>query len=135
MLLEYAGLIALLGCALIFAAAKQNPQFWSTMFTTAIIAGTYGWGLAGSVDYVRDKSAPANYTTLVTDKYESYHRGTSYHLVFAPWGPMQAPTSLTVSSDTYSQMEIGGQACLELHPGVLHVQWYRMVACNDNGQR
>jgi len=134
-LFEYAVLIALLGCALIFTAAKQNLKFWSTMFGTALIAGIYGWGLAGCGDSVRDESAPAYFTTRVADKYESHHRGTSYHLVFEPWGPMQAGSGMTVSSETYGETGIGEQACFELHPGVLRVQWYRMVACKDSSER
>jgi hypothetical protein len=128
-LLEFAGLVALLCCALIFQAARQNPKFWSAMFGTLFVAGLYGWALACTADSVTDKSAPAHYITTVADKYESYHRGTSYHLVLEPWGPMQAGDTLTVSNETYNSLGIGGKVCLELHSGALHVQWYRSVAC------
>lgn len=134
MLFECAGLIALLGCAVVFSAARKNPQFWSTMFVTLLLAGVYGWGLTAAVDSLADRSVPAHYTTMVVDRHESYHRGTTYHLALAPWGPMQEAVSLNVSKDTYYSMGVGQQVCAELHTGVLHVQWYRIAACDSSGK-
>jgi hypothetical protein len=128
-LLGFAGLVGLLGCALVFEPARKNPRFWGAMFSTFFFAGAYGWGLATAADSLSDKSAPASYTTIVTDKYALHHRGTTYHLTLAPWGPMVDSNDLTVSEDTYDSAGIGRHLCLELHPGVLHVQWYRPVAC------
>jgi len=135
MQLEYALLGGLLGCLVIYSAARQNPQVWSAMFGMLLCAGSYGWGLARVVDSLPDKSPPAHYTTTVTNKYETYHRGTSYHLALAPWGPAQWSDSLTVSQAVYDSTLIGGQACLELYPGLLHLPWYRMVACDSTGQQ
>ncbi|MGB9146368.1 MAG: hypothetical protein WCC14_11135 [Acidobacteriaceae bacterium] len=134
MLLECAGLIGLLCCAGVFSAARQNPRFWSTMLGTFVLAGMYGWGLIAAIDSVPDKSAPAYYQTMVADKYESHGRGTSYHLVLAPWGPIQEPDALTVSDAIYERAVIGGRLCIEAHPGVLYLPWYRIVECDESGQ-
>jgi hypothetical protein len=133
-LFECAVLIALLGCVVFFSAARKNPQFWSTMFVMLLLAGVYGWGLTAAVDSLADRSAPAHYTTMVVDRHESYHRGTTYHLALAPWGPMQEAVSLNVSKDTYYSMAVGQQVCVDLHPGVLFVQWYRIATCDNSGQ-
>jgi hypothetical protein len=134
MLLECAVLVALLCCAGVFTAARQNPRFWSTMLGTLFVAGLYGWGLVAAVDSVPDKSAPAYYETMVANKYESHGRGTSYHLVLAPWGPSRAPDDVTVPDTIYDGALIGGRVCLEAHPGLLYLPWYRIVACDDSSQ-
>jgi hypothetical protein len=121
-LLELAGLVGLLGCASIYEPARKSPNLWGTIFSAFFLAAVYGWGLAAAADSVGDRSAPARYTTTVADKYESYHRGTTYHLVLAPWGPMEESSNLTVTRDAYESTGIERQVCLELHPGVLHVQ-------------
>ncbi len=128
-LLEYAGLVGGLFCAGIYSAARKNPQFWGAMISMLFIAGAYGYGLAAAADTVADRSTPASYTATVEGKHESHGRSTTYYLDLGPWGPMQGANSLSVSSSTYDTSSTGEQVCLELHPGVLHVQWYQMVAC------
>jgi len=133
-LLEYAGLAGLLCCTGIYAAARKNAQFWGAMIGMLFIAGMYGWGLAAAADTVPDKSAAVSYTTTVVNKHVTHGRSTSYYLDLAPWGPMQGRNEVSVSSSTYQSTAIGEQVCLELRPGVLRVQWYRLVACNGSGQ-
>jgi hypothetical protein len=133
-MLEYAGLIALVCCAGIYSAARRNPQFWGAMIGMLIFAGMYGWGLAAAADSVPDKSAPASYTTTVVNKHESHGRSTSYYLDLAPWGPMQRPNDLSVSYSVYRDTAIGDPVCLELRPGALRVQWYQLVECSGSGQ-
>lgn len=134
-LLKCAGLVGALCCAVIFTAARNNPGFWSTMLGALFFAGVYGWGLVAAADIVPDRSAPAYYTTTVINKFESYHRGTHYNLVLAPWGPIEEPKDLTVSDEIYDGALVGGQVCLALHPGLLYVEWYRIVSCDNTGQR
>jgi hypothetical protein len=133
-MLEYAGLIALVCCAGIYSAARRNPQFWGAMIGMLIFAGMYGWGLAAAADSVPDKSAPTSYTTTVVNKHESHGRSTSYYLDLAPWGPMQRPNDLSVSYSVYRDTAIGDPVCLELRPGALRVQWYQLVECSGSGQ-
>jgi hypothetical protein len=132
MMLEYAGLVALLCCAGIYMAARQNPQFWGAMIGMLFLAGAYGWGLAAAADTVLDRSTPASYTATVQDKHENHGRSTSYYLDLGPWGPIQRSNDVSVSHTIYNTAFIGEQVCLELHPGLLHVQWYRMVACEGS---
>jgi hypothetical protein len=136
MLFECAGLVGLLVCAAVFSAARKNPAVWNAMIGTLIFAGIYGWGVTAAVDSLADRSAPVHYTTTVTNMYESHggRGGTHYHLALAPWGPMQDGDDLTVPGMTYGSTAIGQQVCLELHPGLLYVKWYRVVACDNSGQ-
>ena len=134
-LLEYAALIALLCCAGIFSSAQQNPQFWGAMLGMLFIAGALGWGLAAAADSVLDKSAPAGYATTVVHKHASHGRSTTYYLDLAPWGPIQGRNDVSVSPSTYSNTSIGDQVCLELRPGMLHVQWYQVVSCGEQSPK
>lgn len=133
-LLECAGLFGLLCCTGIYSAARRNPQFWSVMFATLFIGGIYGWGVTATADSVLDKSVPASFAAMVADKHEVYHRGTSYYLDLAPWGPIKEPVNVRVPQDTYDSAVIGGQVCLELRPGSLNVHWYRLVDCDSTAQ-
>jgi uncharacterized membrane protein len=128
-LLEYAGVVGLLCCAGIFAAARRNPQFWGAMFGMLFVAGAYGYGLAATADTVLDQSTPAGYAATVQGKHVSHGRSTSYHLDLAPWGPMQWRNDVSVGYGIYKKISIGEVVCLEVHPGLLRVRWYRMVAC------
>ena len=112
------------------SSRAKNSQFWGTIFGMFFLAGAYGWGLTAAADSVLDKSTPASFTTTVENMHESHGRSTSYHLGLAPWGPMQGPDDVSVSKTTYESTTIGSQVCLELHPGRLAVQWYRIVACD-----
>jgi hypothetical protein len=133
-LLEYVGLVVLLFCAGIYSAARKNPQFWGAMIGMLFLASAYGYGLAAAADTVTDRSTPATYTARVESKHESHGRSTSYYLDLGAWGPMQGTNSLSVSDSNYENTSIGDQVCLELHPGVLHVQWYTMVECAGTAQ-
>ena len=129
MLLEYAALVALLCCAGIYSSARQNSQFVGAMIGMLFIAGLFGWGLAAAADTTLDHSGAASYTPTVVNKHETHGRSTSYYLDLAPWGPMQAVNDISVSNSIYDSAAIGDQVCIELRPGTLRVQWYRMVAC------
>ena len=133
-LMEYAALVAVLCCAGIFSSARRNPQFWGAMIGMLFFAGAYGWGVAAAANTALDHSTPANYTATVESKHVSRGRSTTYYLDLSPWGPMQGRNDVSVSGTTYENTSIGDQVCLEVRPGVLHVQWYRMVACGRMGQ-
>ena len=128
-LVEYAVMVGLLCCAGIYPAARRNPQFWGAMFGMLFVAGAYGYGLAATADTLPDPSTPAGYATTVQGKHQTGGRSTSYYLDLAPWGPMQWPNDLSVGRSMYTRTSVGAVVCLEVHPGLLRVQWYRFVAC------
>lgn len=128
-LLEWAALVTILCCAGIFSSARRSTQMWGSLFAMLLLGGLYGWGLAATADTVPDRATPETFATTVVDKHETHGRSTSYHLDLAPWGPEQEQNEVTVSHSAYDNASIGDSVCLELHPGVLHVQWYRVVGC------
>jgi hypothetical protein len=128
----YAALVALLCSMGVLSSIPQNSPLLGVMVGTLCIAGAYGWGLAAAVDSVPDKSAPASYTTTVRDKHEVHGRGTSYYLYLAPWGPIEGINHVRVSRSMYEGAFIGELVCLELRPGILHAEWYQLVACTSS---
>jgi hypothetical protein len=133
-MLEYAALTALLCCAGIYSAVRKNPQFWSLVLGVLFLAGPYAWGVAAAADTVPDKSVGTGYAAQVVSKHVTSGRSTSYYLDLSPWGPEQGKNDVSVSSSIYHKTSIGEQVCLQLHPGLLHVQWYTLVACEGGGQ-
>jgi hypothetical protein len=127
----YAALVALLCCMGVLSSTRENSQLLRVIVGTFFIAGAYGCGLAAAVDSVPDKSAPASYTTTVRDKHEAHGRGTSYYLYLAPWGPIEGVNHVRVSRSMYEGAFIGELVCFELRPGVLHAEWYQLVACTE----
>ncbi len=130
-MVEFAVLIGLLCCVLIFGPARKNPKFWSTIFGMFFLGSFVGWGFAATLDSAPDRSTPAYYTAMVEGQYETYHRGASYHIELAPWGPELEPQTLEVSASVYRRASIGVPMCIELRLGLLRVQWYQFVPCED----
>jgi hypothetical protein len=68
----------------------------------------------------------------VTGKHTVSGKSTTYYLDLAPWGPLQKPNKISVSSSSYRDAVPGDQICLDLHPGRLQAQWYQRVDCSSS---
>ncbi|MDR3740466.1 MAG: hypothetical protein P4L40_15740 [Terracidiphilus sp.] len=108
--------------------ASNRPGAW---FALAMLSCLYGFALSIVTDTVGDSRIAATYRAEVLGKHESHGRSTSYTLSLAPWGPRELPDSVGVSSTTYRLLDIGDQACIEVHPGNLRITWFRVAACTQ----
>jgi hypothetical protein len=82
-----------------------------------------------------DQSKASTYQVSVTGKHSTSGRSTSYYLRLAPWGPIQEPNQLSVTSSIYRGIEAGDQVCLGLHEGRLHLAWYQLTDCPAEPQQ
>ncbi len=121
-----------LACFAGFAGAARadsgKPGIW---FALAFFAGIYGFALAMVTDTLGNSTIVATYRPAVLDKHVSHVRSTSYSLTLEPWGERQQSESVGVSAKTYGLAAVGDSVCVEVHPGNLHVAWFRIAACDQ----
>lgn len=70
------------------------------------------------------------FQTQVVEMHVSHGRSTTYSATLAPWGPETGDNNHSISSDLYDQLQPGGQACVVLHPGALHLRWFVIGTCS-----
>ncbi len=128
-LLPYAVLAALVLIAASYGPASRSSNRGS-LLAALFLAAVYSYSAVGVADSVLDKSAGASYSTQVIGHHITEGRSTTYSLLVAPWGPVQAPEKVTVPSSVYRSIAIGDTVCPELHPGLLRAPWFRLVPCS-----
>lgn len=129
-LLWLMALIALAFMAGLWSSLGQGASIMGKGVGLLFFAGLYSYSLVVLADTLPDHSTATPFATTVVGKHISRGRSTSYTLQLAPWGPVQQPNGISVSSDAYERTDIGDTVCLDLHPGSLHVGWYVHVPCD-----
>jgi len=129
-LLWLVALIALAFLAGLWGSLGQGASILGKAFGLLFFAGMYSYGLVVLADTLPDRSPVTPYATTVVGKHVSHGRSTTYTLRLAPWGPLQEPNGISVSSRIYEKTDIGDTVCLDLRPGALHVPWYVHVPCD-----
>jgi hypothetical protein len=72
-----------------------------------ILCCGYGYGAGLQVNALLDRSTPKTYRVIVTGKYVSHGRSTSYNLKLAPWGPNPRGQNLMVFRSQYEEVKAG----------------------------
>jgi hypothetical protein len=121
--------VALVYTAAFYSAVRKNSNITATLLGLLFIAGAYSFGLAIVADTLLDSSKSTTYIVPVTGKHISSGRSTTYYLNLAPWGPLQEPNRISVSSSFYNDTQQGDQICLGLHLGRLNAPWYQLADC------
>jgi len=122
-------LVALVYIAAFASTVRKGSPLAATIIGLLFVSLSYAFGLAIVVDTLLDKAAASTYIVPVTGKHTTSGKSTDYYLDLAPWGPLQEPNEISVSSSFYRDISEGDQICLALHPGRLHAAWYHLDAC------
>jgi len=122
-------LIALACVGALWGSFRGTMGIGGRVLGLLLFIGIYAYGLVVAADTMPDRSQASSFTTNVVSKHISSGRSTSYILVLAPWGPVERTNTVSVSSKTYRNTEIGDEVCLALHAGALHVPWYMQIRC------
>ncbi|MFY9853465.1 MAG: hypothetical protein WAK26_06260, partial [Terracidiphilus sp.] len=120
--------IALVYTAMLYGPAIKNTSLAPALVPLLLVLLPYSFGLAVVVNSMADTSKPTTYVVPVTGKHTG-SKATTYFLDLAPWGPVEEPREIRVSSILYSNKQAGDSICLDLHPGRLHAPWYQRVDC------
>jgi hypothetical protein len=121
--------MTLIYTAVFYSGLHKKTKIAATIFGLLFVAASYSFGLAVVADTLLDRSEPSTYTVPVTGKHTTSGKSTSYYLELAPWGPLQKPNQISVSSSFYDDTAPGDQICLALHPGRLNASWYQLSGC------
>ena len=113
------------------AASRPMPGgLAATVIFLALFGAAYGYGALMYADVRFDHAVGQMFEAKVQDRNESHARGgPSYRLTLAPWGPVTAPVSATVTAQAYARLNPGDTACVTLYPGALGMAWYRAGLC------
>ena len=128
-LLWLIGLITIAFTVGFLGSIRSGSVVWGRLIGLFFFVGLYSYALVVLANTLPDHSRATPYTTSVIGKRISHGRSASYILDLAPWGPVQNPNPLTVSSTLYNETLLGDQVCLNLYPGLLLSPWYRQVPC------
>jgi heme-degrading monooxygenase HmoA len=128
-LLAVAVPLGLAYAAALAGAARNGGSRPGSWIAVVFFAGLYSYPLAVTVDTLGDHGATGNYAVQVLGMHVSRGRSTSYYLRLAPWGSVATSDQVSVSAATYNAVQPGDEVCVQVHPGNLHVPWYRVAAC------
>lgn len=122
--------VALVYIAAFFNSARKSSSSIGSIYGLLVFAGLYSYPLVVLADTLLDTASPTSYTVPVIGKHTVHGKSTTYYLDLAPWGPLQNPSKISVSSSFYRDAVRGDQICLDLHPGTFHAPWYQRVDCS-----
>jgi hypothetical protein len=121
--------LALAYLAAFFKSARRHTSPAGAVFGLLFIAIIYSYPLVVLADTMIDSTKSSTYIVPVTGKHATSGKSTTYYLNLAPWGPLQEPNEINVSSSMYDGTSAGDSICLALHPGRLHAPWYQLTDC------
>jgi hypothetical protein len=132
---EIAALVALAGGGLVVIAATWAPRtgkiqsMGSYLGLLVALGAGFGWGVSTMVDRYFDTSPGVVYPVVIQQSYQTHGRGSSYHLVLAPWGPLTGASDIRVPYATYDIARLGNPVCATLRPGALSMPWFVVKGC------
>ncbi|XXY13096.1 hypothetical protein WME88_33020 [Sorangium sp. So ce216] len=126
--LVWAALVAVALTALVMAVDPALRQRWYGPLGVSLVLAAHAWGALQMANALLDRGEPEVFRVEVLDKRFYSGKGPRYRLWLAPWGPDQGG-EVTVDSDLYGAVEVGGAVCVMLRPGALGVRWFRAQRC------
>jgi hypothetical protein len=121
------GSVILVGLA--FWCDPWLKQHRGTAVLLLVPCCAYGYGAGMQVNALLDQSTPKTYRVIVTGKYVSHGKSTSFHLKLAPWGPNVSGQTLVVFRSQYDGTKTGDTVCMLLLSGALGVAWSEVGRC------
>ena len=128
--LPIAAVVSLVLTGVAYRADSKALSTPLAMFVLWAICLGYGWGVAVEANALFDHASPQEFQVQVNGKHISYgRRHTNYDLELASWGPRTGGSSVDVGSSIYSQVAVGDNVCIALHPGAFKVRWWKVRVC------
>lgn len=93
-------------------------------FLLLILVYIYCYGAIVSVNVVFEKQAPKRYEVEVLGKSMDSGKRKSAYLTLAPWGPYTESQTISVHGPAYDKAVVGKPTTIELHSGLLSIDWY-----------
>ncbi len=92
-----------------------------------LTGGGYGVGVFALIDALGDKTIVATYRPQILAKTPRQGRNDDV-LVLSPWAGRKGGNE-PVSYDLFNTVKVGGQVCIDVHPGRLKLEWYEVHVC------
>jgi len=92
-------------------------------FTTWLAFGPAFIALVVIANATLDRASIEQHRQVVTQKFISRGRSTSYNIVFSSWRPDRSFERVSVSSEKYAQFQIHDPVIVDVHRGALGIPW------------
>jgi len=129
-LLPLAGAVALAFIAAFYMLGRNGPPMPGFHAVVLMYAGLYSFGLIATCDTLLDHAKAAPYEAPVVSKHTRSGKSTTYYLDFDAWGPFDGANAVSVPRSVYDAAQPGDPICFDVHPGALHLIWYKRVVCD-----
>lgn len=128
--LVWTALGALALTVLVMVGEPGLRQRWYAPLGVLLFLAAHPWGALQMANALLDRSEPEVLHVAVLDKHITSGKRLEHRLRLAPWGPAQEG-EVTVDSDVYEAVEVGGAVCVALHSGALGVRWFIVGRCDE----
>lgn len=95
-----------------------------------VLAMPYAYGLSTTANTIFDHSVAKTYSVVVTDKHQTSGKSSASKLTLGPWAERNGGDEVRVTPSYWNAVHAGDIVTIELHPGALHMPWYRVVVPN-----
>ena len=92
-----------------------------------VIAMPYAYGLSTIANSIFDNAAAKNYSVAVTEKHKTTGKNPAWKLTLGSWAGRNGGDEISVTPSYWNVIQAGDVVTIELHPGALHMPWYRVV--------
>ncbi|KYF69510.1 hypothetical protein [Sorangium cellulosum] len=128
--LVWTALVTLALTVLVMVGEPGLRRRWFAPLGVLLFLAAHPWGALQMANALLDRSEPEVLRVAVLDKHITSAKRLKHRLRLAPWGPAQEG-EVTVDSDLYEAVEVGGEVCVALQPGALGVRWFLIGRCDE----
>lgn len=94
-----------------------------------VFAGAYVYGTAALINFQADIAPAQHFTAPVVGKSSDHGRRSNRYVTLGPWGPERGTARHRVWPEAYDGLQAGGIACVDLHRGLLGLDWVDIGPC------
>ena len=110
----------------VFGFNKTAEAIAAQLIVMVVFALIYGVGVITHLNGALDDTPGQVYETSVAARHVTHGRSTSYYVQLSPWGPVHGYQEESVHRSFYNSVNIGDTVEVVLHPGWMHIPWYRI---------
>lgn len=101
------------------ASLVLGALFWAVGVTSMLALG----------NCLADRRPGQSVPVEIEHRYATHGKGTAFHLLLSPGGPLRASEDVTVGAEFYRHHLDGDRVCVVLHSGALGLPWYAVQDC------
>jgi hypothetical protein len=94
---------------------------------TLVLVMPYAYGLSIIANTYLDNAEAQIYSVVIADKHQTTGKSPTWKLTLSSWAERNSGDEVRVTPAYWGSVQVGDVVSIELHPGALHMPWYRVV--------